>query len=142
MTLDEKLAAVVPHERQVRFQQLDNAELIYDGSNISAVRNDNYDEFFIAEKGSTTAEITVKWDIPVSVGNIVLKENILCGQRVESFIAEAEQNGEYSEIYSGTVIGYKRIVPVKNIVTRSVKIKITDSRTEPTLAFLRIYKGE
>ncbi|MGN0636987.1 MAG: alpha-L-fucosidase [Huintestinicola sp.] len=121
---------------------LENAGLIADGKEISAVRNDNYDEYYIAEKGSTSAELTARWEFPVAVGNIVLKENILCGQRVESFAVEAEQDGEYTEIYSGTVIGYKRIVPLKNIRTRSVRIKITDSRTEPTLAFLGIYKGE
>ena len=40
-----------------------------------------------------------------------------------------------------TVIGYKRIVPLNSISTKAVRIRITDSRTEPTLAFLGIYKG-
>lgn len=96
----------------------------------------------LRKKGRATAEFTAKWNSPVTVGNIVLKENILCGQRVESFTVEAERNGEFTEIYSGTVIGYKRIVPLKNLHTTAIRIKITDSRTEPTLAFLGIYKGE
>ena len=121
---------------------LDEAELTSDGKDISAVRSDDYDEYYIAEKGCNTAEFLAKWSYPVTVGNIVLKENILCGQRVESFTVEAEQDGRFSEIYSGTVIGYKRIVPLKNIRTTAIRIKITDSRTEPTLAFLGIYKGE
>ena len=120
---------------------LERAELTSDGENISAVRNDNYDEYFYAEKGVTTAEITAEWDSPVMIGNIVLKENILCGQRVESFSVEAEEGGKFTEIYRGTVIGYKRIVPLKNISAKAIRIKITDSRTEPTLAFLGIYKG-
>lgn len=121
---------------------LDAAALTAENGNISAVRKDGYDEYYIAEKGCTAAEITAEWDVPVTIGNIVLKENILLGQRIESFTVEAELDGKFSEIYSGTVIGYKRIVPLKNLCTKAVKIKITDSRTEPTLAFIGIYKGE
>lgn len=76
------------------------------------------------------------------MGCIVLKENILCSQRVESFSVEAELDGNYTEVYSGTIIGYKRIVPLKNIKTKRIRIKITDSRTEPALAFVGIYKGK
>lgn len=121
---------------------LDSARLSADNDGISAVRTDSYDEYFSPSKGVTTAEITAEWDVPVSIGNIVLKENILRGQRVESFTVEAETDGTFTEVYRGTVIGYKRIVPLKNVTARSVRIKITDSRTEPTLAFLGIYKDK
>lgn len=118
----------------------DKALLSSDSGNIEAARADEYDTYYIAEK--TTAEITAEWSDPVTIGCIVLKENILMGQRVESFTAEADIDGNYTEIYRGTVIGYKRIVPFKNTVTRRIRIKITDSRTEPTLAFIGIYKGK
>lgn len=121
---------------------LEDAEITSDSGNISAVRTDNYEEYFVADKGRSTAEITTKWNSPVNIGNIVLKENILEGQRVESFTVEAEQDGNFTEVYNGTVIGYKRIVPLNGLKTKSIRITITDSRTEPTIAFLGIYKGE
>ena len=121
---------------------LEKASISSDGGNIEAARSDDYEGYFIAPKGRNTAEIVAEWDAPVSIGNIVLKENILCGQRVESFIVEAKIQGEFQEIYQGTVIGYKRIVPLENTVTSCIRIKITDSRTEPTLAFFGIYEGE
>ena len=121
---------------------LDEAQLSADGSGIEAVRSDSYDEYFISPKGRNTAEITALWKHPVTVGNIVIKENILSGQRVESFVVEAGNNGVYTEVYRGTVIGYKRIVPLNNITASAIRIKITDSRTEPTVAFLGIYEGE
>lgn len=108
---------------------------------ITAALQDNYDQYYIPETGRTTATITASWDKPVNIGNIVLKENILCSQRVESFTVEARLDGEYKEIYSGTVIGYKRIVPLKSVTTDSIKINITDSRTEPTLSFMGIYQA-
>ncbi|MDE7281684.1 MAG: alpha-L-fucosidase [Ruminiclostridium sp.] len=118
---------------------LSNALLSSDSGNIEAARADDYDTYFVPEKN--TAEIIAEWNEPVNIGCIVLKENILMGQRVESFTVETRLDGKYIEVYQGTVIGYKRIVPL-NKVTKSIKIKITDSRTEPTLAFIGIYKGK
>lgn len=118
----------------------DKAFLSSDSGNIEAARADDYGTYYVAEK--TTAEITAEWSDPVTIGCIVLKENILMGQRVESFTVEADIDGKYTEIYKGTVIGYKRIIPLKNITTKRIRIKITDSRTEPTLAFIGIYKGK
>lgn len=121
---------------------LEKARLTADGIGIENVRTDSYDDYFTAEKGRNTAEITAEWSSPVSVGNIVLKENIRMGQRVEGFTVEVRNNGIFSEAYSGTVIGYKRIVPLKNITADAVRIRITDSRTEPVISFLGIYKGD
>lgn len=118
---------------------LEKAQISADGNGIEQVRADSYDGYFIAEKNRNTAEITASWSSPVTVGNIVLKENIRMGQRVENFTVEVGNNGLFNEIYSGTVIGYKRIVPLKNISADAVRIRITDSRTEPTLSFIGIY---
>ena len=61
---------------------------------------------------------------------------------VNTFTVEALQDGAFTEVYNGTVIGYKRIVPLNGLKTKAIRIRITDSRTEPTIAFLGIYKGE
>ena len=117
------------------------ADSCAEGCGIFAVRTDDYDTFYAAEKGRNTAEITVCWDEPVNVGNIVLKENIFYSQRVESFSVDACVDGEWKEIYKGTVIGYKRIVPVESLKTDGIKIRITDSRMEPNIAFLGVYEA-
>jgi len=72
-----------------------------------------------------------------------LRENILLYQKIklESFILEARIDGVFKEIYSGTVIGYKRIIPLKSLNTDRIRIKITDSRTEPAISFVGIYKA-
>ena len=124
---------------------LETAQLSADGHegshDIDAVRTDDYEKYFYGKKGCTTAAITAKWDKPVCIGNIVIKENILCSQRVESFAVDIFANGTFKEIYRGTVIGYKRIVPLKSVTTDCLRIRITDSRTEPTVAFLGIYEA-
>ncbi len=124
---------------------LENATLTADtekcGHDISTTRTDGYATYYTPKDGEYRAVITAKWDAPVKIGNIVLKENILCSQRVESFSVDALLNGEFSEIYRGTVIGYKRIVHLKNIETSCIRIRITDSRTEPTIAFFGVYEA-
>ena len=95
----------------------------------------------MTEKGNTNASIAIKWNAPVQIGNIVLKENICCSQRVERFEVEALIDGIYIKIYNGTVIGYKRIIPLGEIETKEIRIKITDSRTEPTISFIGVYKS-
>lgn len=132
-------------EAAFRNNLLERAELTADrydnGHAIDAVRTDGYEEYFKGEKGVTSAVITAKWDTPVNIGNIVIKENILCSQRVESFAVDIFTDDGFKEVYNGTVIGYKRIVPLKSIKTDCVRIRITDSRTEPTIAFLGIYEA-
>ena len=110
---------------------------LMDSASVSndAVRTDDYDTY------CTDTEVTAEWETPVEIGNIVLKENILRSQRIESFTVEARENGEYTEVYCGTVVGYKRIVPLKKLRTDGIRIRITDSRLEPTIAFLGIYES-
>lgn len=124
---------------------LEEAELEADGCtcgyDISNVRADDYDTYFKAEGECNTATVTAKWKEPVSIGNIVIKENILCSQRIESFAVEAYLAGEFREVYRGTIVGYKRIVALKNCKTECIRIKILDSRMEPTLSFVGVYEG-
>lgn len=116
-----------------------DAEITADGRDIkSMVSRDSYDSCYVGN--DSKAEITVKWNFPVNVGNIVIKENILMSQRVESFTVEAGLNGSFSTVYSGTVIGYKRIIPLEGIRADCIRIRITDSRTEPALSFIGIYE--
>ncbi len=113
-----------------------------EGCGIENVRDDSYDAYWRAAKGRNTAEITARWDKPVRIGNVVLKENVKLSQRVESFAADVYENGEFREVYRGTVIGYKRIARLGGIETTALRIRILDSRTEPTLAFFGVYEAK
>ena len=112
-----------------------------DGFGIENVRCDSYDSCFCTADGVTTAEIDIRWDRPVDISNIVLKENILMSQRIESITVTAHLGEASEEIYSGTVVGYKRIIPLKDAVKADrLTISITDSRVAPTLSFIGVYE--
>ena len=100
------------------------------------IRQDD-NSFYQAE--TAEAEICVCWDRPQTMRRIVLKEQIALGQRVEAFCIDALLDGIWTRIASETVIGYKKIVPLPNITTRSLRIRITDSRCAPALRFLGVY---
>ncbi|MBR1744132.1 MAG: alpha-L-fucosidase, partial [Lachnospiraceae bacterium] len=72
-------------------------------------------------------EITVFLKEKTAVGCIILQEDISKGQRVESFSVFADG----VHIYDGTVIGYKKIIRLQDVVADSLQIKITASRMEP-----------
>jgi alpha-L-fucosidase len=122
---------------------LDNATLSVDscmaGHEIDYVRNDQYNTFFKTEDGFTNCTIKLKWKEKVKVEHIVLKENILLSQRIERFTIEAKLDEEYQTIYSGTIVGYKKIIPVKDILTSEIIIRIMDARIAPTLSFIGVY---
>ncbi len=109
------------------------------GCEISNVISEGYDCFYMGEADSTSARITIRWDSAYELNAIVLMENITLSQRVEGFTVEAGNNGIYQQIYSGTVIGYKRIISLDSITADSLRISITDCRKEPALSFIGVY---
>lgn len=109
-----------------------------EGHEIKNALAEGYESYYMSKE--PRAEITLSFDEDKSIGNIVLMENIKLSQRVESFTIEAKIGGEYREIYTGTVIGYKRIVRFDELKASEIRIKITDSRCEPTLAFIGVYE--
>lgn len=96
-------------------------------------RRDLAEEARIVRRPDT---VQLLWPEPVTVSRIVLMEDITQSQRVEAF-AVYDSGG--TEIYSGTVIGYKKIVPLENCVTDRLTIRILSSRMEPRLKFTGVY---
>lgn len=106
---------------------------------ISNVRTDDYLTYFKTEDGNTECSIDIAWKEAVSVRHIVLKENLELSQRIEAFTVEAEQDGAFMQVYSGTIVGYKKIMSPRMKPTTRIRIHILDSRVSPTLSFIGIY---
>jgi alpha-L-fucosidase len=116
-----------------------HVDSIQGGHDIDSVRTDDYQTYFKTEDGTTECTIDINWDKEVTVKHIVLKENILLSQRIEAFIVEAEQDGEFVPVYKGTIVGYKKIIALEIKPTSKIRIRILDSRVSPTLSFVGIY---
>ncbi|MBQ8108337.1 MAG: hypothetical protein IJ129_06285 [Ruminococcus sp.] len=90
----------------------------------------------------SAADILLELPRAKSLGYLVIKENITLSQRVETFCVDVKENGAFREIYNGTVIGYKCIVPLGGIVSDCIRIRITDSRVKPAISFIGAYSGD
>lgn len=78
---------------------------------------------------------------PSKIKYIIIQEDIEKSQRVESFEVLAKNSSEkYETLFSGTTIGYKKIIRFeKPLTTDSLIIKITSCRCEPELKKFVIY---
>lgn len=96
-------------------------------------------DFFFSE--SETA-LKVRLTQKERVSAISLREDLRFGQRVEKFrvYAKTDSDGSYAEIYSGTVIGSRKIIRLSEpVMTQELLIVPVQSRKNPMLCDVRIY---
>ena len=110
-----------------------------EGFGIENVRTDTYEACYKTPDGITDCSISLKWEKDICMKYLVLKENILFSQRIEKFEIQALHHGEFQTAYEGTVVGYKKIIPIDAINTSEIRIRILDARVAPTLSFVGVY---
>lgn len=108
------------------------------GHTINCVRTDD-DCCYIPAEENGLAEITLRWQQPVTIRRVVLKEQIKLSQRVERFAIDVLENGAWREVAANTVIGHKRIVVLAPVETTALCIRILDARVAPTIKFVGVY---
>lgn len=97
---------------------------------------DDADAYWQAADGRETTALTLHFAQPQEASCVVLGEHLPTGQRIES--GEIWADGDKAAAF--TVVGHKRICRFTPRTVRTLTIKITASRTEPTLRLLAVYK--
>lgn len=69
-----------------------------------------------------------------------LQEDIRVGQRVERFVFEVENHGEWVQVASGTTIGYKRLLRFPVVTANRARLRILSSRLDPVIEEIGLYK--
>ena len=107
----------------------------------------NLDTWWEAAPGSTTGTVTLALPKPVTFDVVSLQEAVdHRGQRIESFAIEAWNgaawaNAEKISSDELTTVGHRRLIRLKTpVTTDQVRIRITGSRLEPTLAELGLFR--
>ncbi|MFI7382558.1 alpha-L-fucosidase [Streptomyces sp. NPDC049813] len=73
---------------------------------------------------------------------VAVREDIAHGQRVEEFAVQAEIDGTWQRIATGTTIGHQRILPLAAPVTaRRVRVQVLASRAEPRLGPTTLHRA-
>jgi alpha-L-fucosidase len=102
----------------------------------------NLDTWWEAAAGQRTATLTLKLPKPATFDIVSLQEAVdHRGQRIESFSVEVGDGAAWKTMDTQTTVGHKRLLRFSSPVTTDrVRIRITASRLEPTLAEIGLFK--
>ncbi len=84
--------------------------------------------------------VSLVLDSAQRIDQIVLQEDIAYGERVREFILEAEIDGKWTVIYTGSSIGHKHIVKIDPVYTDKIRFVARASIGQPRLNTLSVYK--
>jgi alpha-L-fucosidase len=117
------------------------------GHEPSLARDGNLDTWWEAASGHTNGSITLTLPQPVTFDVVSLQEAVdHRGQRIESFVIETGDGtswvaAEPIASESLTTVGHRRLIRLKSPVTANqVRVRLTGSRLEPTLAEIGLFK--
>lgn len=105
----------------------------------SKLTDRNSDTYWATDDHVKTGTIEVTFRGSEEINYVVIQEYIKLGQRIKGFKVSAKVDGQWKEVYKGTTIGYKRIIPVESILAEALKIEITDSKACLAISNLQIY---
>lgn len=93
-------------------------------------------------RGHSTATLTLTLPHSATFDVVSLQEAVdHRGQRIESFTVETWQNSAWQQVAEGTTVGHKRLLRLSSPVTaKRVRLRIMDSRLEPSLAQVGLFK--
>jgi alpha-L-fucosidase len=111
-------------------------------NNASLALDGNLDTWWEAAPGQKTATLTLKLPKAVTFDVVSLQEAVdHRGQRIESFGVDFWDGSTWKTLDEQTTIGHKRLLRWSSpVTTDQVRIRITGSRLEPTLAEMGLFK--
>lgn len=121
----------------------------HEGSNkirnvlVYSYNKNSYDanSYYTPAEVSDSYEIELTLDGIHKVDKVRLVENTAFSQRVEKFRIYAYVGEKWSEVYSGTTIGYNRIALLNKVVkTDRLKIVIEECRDKPYIEYICAYE--
>ena len=111
----------------------------------SLAHDGNLDTWWEAAPGHTSATFTLTFPAAITFDVVSLQEAVdHRSQRIESFVIETGDGSAWiapAAVEEQTTVGHKRLVRLNTPVTTDhVRVRITGSRLEPTLAEVGLYK--
>ena len=85
---------------------------------------------------------SLTWKVPKTINTVLLKENILNGQKIQSFVVQVRNGNKIVKEVEGTTIGRKRILTFPNCNANSITVLIHKSKSPASLLEISVYKIE
>ncbi|NVJ86599.1 MAG: alpha-L-fucosidase [Algoriphagus sp.] len=106
------------------------AELTIDG---------DYSTYWTTPDGAVEAQLELDFGKEISFNRLLLQEFTPLGQRVKAFSLEAEKDGSWEKITSGTTIGYKRILRFPDVSSQKIRIRFEDGKDIPLISEVGVF---
>lgn len=119
-----------------------NADSSVSGHSAALALDTDLDTWWEPDAGQTTPTFTLTFPSARTFDVISLQEAVAQrGQRIEAFAIDAFINGAWAQQTTVTTVGHKRLVKLASpLTTDRLRIRITQSRLEPTLAAISLHK--
>jgi alpha-L-fucosidase len=98
------------------------------------------DTFWAAAEGATSARLEVDLGGEQTFNVVDLQEPIALGERTTAHHLEAEVNGVWTTIATGTTIGERQLYLVGTVTATRIALAITKTRGVPAIAELGVYQ--
>ena len=106
----------------------------------AAAMDGDFETYWAAEDGITSASIEIDLGKPVTFSIACMQEQIALGQRVEAYRIEALDGGEWKTVVKGTTIGHKKLDRFAPVTAQRVRLVIEKALACPTIAGFSLYK--
>jgi alpha-L-fucosidase len=97
------------------------------------------DTYWATEDGVTNADIVLDLTQPVTFNVVRLREYLPLGQRVEGYVLERWQNGNWAEFAKGQSIGNCRLVRGPEVTTSKVRLRVTTALVCPAISEIGLF---
>jgi alpha-L-fucosidase len=134
--LDSEFKTDLANNRPVKASAVRGDAEKYSGS---MVNDGDSNTFWCTDDSEKSGSLEIDLDGEKDIHYVVLQEHIRLGQRIKKFTVDGFSNGEWTGIASGTTVGYKRILRVKDTKASKIRIQIVDSKAAPILSTVSVY---
>lgn len=110
------------------------------GVNTKALLDGRYKTNWTTKGKDSIAVIELTLKTVQTFDVLSLQENITIGQRVEKFVLEYWDGKDWKKATEGTTIGYKRLIKFEPVTTGKVRLRIEQSRLNPTISEFGLFK--
>ncbi|MEN8201503.1 MAG: alpha-L-fucosidase [Bacteroidota bacterium] len=93
----------------------------------------------VATTNGTGDELSLKLKNKAKINHIVIKEEILKGERVRQYSVEVFSDGKWHEAARGECIGHKRIQKIDPVTVSKIRLKLIDYQGIPQIKEFSIY---
>jgi alpha-L-fucosidase len=87
----------------------------------------NYETYFATDDFIKSTMIEIDLGSVQEIDGFIIQEYIPLGQRVDGYTIECRVDGRWEKVFTGTKIGYKRIILEDRAATADIKFPASDA---------------